>query len=246
MVSRSLLDIGHPRHVIKDVGMVLHDMHSYLHPSWHRALELPSHASPRLVNQLLHIWLNEREVSMRDVTEVTSSAHLVRDLLHTVRGQNPHSAPLIRCLTEWRNLEGILYLLGAHASHASLTAAGRLPFLRWQAGAFISVPAARPGFMPDLASFLPENRDRDNTLALDVTLYRLGASIIATAFGTAQSLLIRRLGLLLPHAAYDAFLRPLPRWRGNARQATFLIDLASAFQRASARTANHRERKRDV
>jgi hypothetical protein len=171
----------------------------------------------------------------------------------------------MRCLAAWRDLEGIVYLLGAHASHTALTATGHLPFLRWQAGAFISVPAARPGFAdwateerqiaingpPRIASNLLSAagsgpKEIISSVPLDITLYRLGASILSTAFGSTQSLLIKHLGLLLPHVVYDALLRPLPQWRGDALQAAFLIDLADAFQKASGRTANRQERNTDV
>jgi len=257
------------RLLLKQLCTVLYDIQSYLHPSWRPALGLPPHASPRLVNQLLHIWLTAHPGGARDVATYTRPAHLPRDLLHGVIGQGSRhslwSASLIRCLTAWSNLEGIVYLLGAHASHAALTAAGHLPFLRWQAGAFISVPAGRPGFTewaaeerqiaingpPHVPSDIrntegPGPKKPASSVALDITLYRLGVSILSTAFGSAQSLLIKHLGLLLPHAAYDALLRPLPLWRGNALQAAFLIDLAAAFQKASEHTSNRQQRDIDV
>lgn len=250
---QSNLDANTSRSRIKTLCAVLYDVQSYLHPSWHLALPLRAQTSPRSRNQLLHIWLNAHCTAM-------PASHCARDVLCDVTKPRPHSAALMRCLSEWHNLEGIIYLLGAHACHVALTGTGRLPFLRWQAGAFIGVPIPRPGFIgwaAEVEHILPyasrhgletDISDRSNTvghrgtacfddLSLDHTLFRLGTSIIATVFGSARQQLISRLYLLLPHTAHQAFRRPLPIWRGDAQQAGFLIELAVAFQKASGRAA---------
>ena len=227
----------------KNIFSILYDTQSYFHPSWRPVLGLPDNASPRLLNHLLQTWLStERTEQKQNACDHECASH-INGLLRIFDVKHHQTSTLIRCLTRWKDLESVSYLLGAHTHHAALLTQGRLPFLRWHAGSFACVPALRPGYnetrslVPKACKLVRLNPrcaataiDSGTETGRDVPLYRMGMAVIIKALGKAHPLLIERLKLLLPSAAAEAFSLPMPVWRGSVSQAVFMVDLAYAHR----------------